>query len=96
MFVNASEKPIAYRDDAGKHHVAPGETFDLVGPQHAPAVLAIPRVLVVATDDAARLEAVPGEPLREVPESAHEPDAVSIEADDVDDEPDAPARKGRR
>lgn len=38
MTTYRSDKGLVFRDDAGKHHVQPGETFQLVGDQHAPVV----------------------------------------------------------
>lgn len=95
IYMNTNTEPIAYRDDAGKHFVDPGEPFEIVGAQHVPAVLAIPGVEIVSADDALEMVAVPGESLPEVPASAYAPDAVTLEPA-PDDEEAEPARKGRR
>ena len=41
---NASAKPVVFRDDAGKHRLAPGEYIEVTGEQHLPMVLAIPGI----------------------------------------------------
>lgn len=42
---NAGTEPIVFRDDLPeKHHVAPGESFDVVGDQHLPYVTSLPGV----------------------------------------------------
>ena len=108
MYINTTEGPIAYRDDAGKHHVQPGEAFEVVGAQHTSAVLAIPGVepaTEAATAEApnpggeampvtTELEAVPGEALPELPESAYPDDATPLEpGDGTSDEP--PGKRAR-
>jgi hypothetical protein len=35
---NTSDRPVAYRDDSGKHIIEPGDRFEVVGDQHLPAV----------------------------------------------------------
>jgi len=44
-FTNTGDKAFAFRDDAGKHKIAPGESFEVVGDAHIPAVLAFPGVV---------------------------------------------------
>lgn len=41
---NAGTEPVAFRDDAGKHIIPPGETFDVVGAQHLAHVRSLPGV----------------------------------------------------
>jgi hypothetical protein len=48
MYRNAGAGVLVFRDDAGKHFVAPGEPFDVVGAQHRPMVEAIPGVVLAA------------------------------------------------
>lgn len=35
---NTTDHVVAYRDDAGKHYVEPGESIEVVGDQHVPQV----------------------------------------------------------
>lgn len=49
-FKNTNKGSIAYRDDAGKHYVDANKEFDLVGDQHAEAVLTIPGIVFVSGD----------------------------------------------
>ena len=60
---NTSHQTIVFRDDAGKHAVKPGATFEVVGDQHIPA----------AEDAIERAKAEKPEPEKgeKVPEALH-------------------------
>ena len=45
IVTNASDLPVAFRDDAGKHVLEPGKSTRVVGAQHRPMVLAVPGVV---------------------------------------------------
>lgn len=44
-FRNDGDQVVAFRDDAGKHFVAPGEAFSVVGPQHIAHVMTLPGIV---------------------------------------------------
>lgn len=35
---NTTQSVLAFRDNDGKHHIQPGESFEVVGEQHMPSV----------------------------------------------------------
>jgi hypothetical protein len=41
MYRNAGTENVAFRDDTGKHIIAPGQTFEVAGDQHLPHVTSL-------------------------------------------------------
>lgn len=48
---NTSAEPIYFRDDAGKHEIPAGDSFDVVGDQHLPLVESLPGVELATVDE---------------------------------------------
>jgi hypothetical protein len=42
---NIGPETVAFRDDAGKHHLEPGASLEVTGDQHLPHVLSLPGIV---------------------------------------------------